>query len=89
MIVASSLMGLVYRAKSQPYEARMLLERALTIDPGYSQTQYNLALVLEDLGEEEKALFHYRKFLELAGDGNRRIVEKVRTHLRGLGAENR
>lgn len=77
-------LGLVYRVEKRPHEARQLLEKALTIDSSYPQTHYNLALVLEEMGEVEQARFHYQKFLDLSGEGDSRLAERVRAHIGGL-----
>ena len=79
-------LGLVYRAEKRLHEARGVLERALTINPSYSQTHYNLALVLEELGELEQSSFHYRRFVDLAGEANRSLVKRVKDHLREIEA---
>ncbi len=77
-------LGLVYRDEKRLHEAREILEKALAINPSFSQTNYNLALVLEELGELEQSRFHYRKFVDLAGEENSSLVERVEDHLRGL-----
>lgn len=74
-------LGLVYRVEKRLHEARDLLEKALTMDFSYPQTHYNLALVLEEMGEMEQARFHYQKFLDLSGDGDSRLAERVRAHI--------
>jgi Flp pilus assembly protein TadD len=79
-------LGLVYRDEKRFHEAREILEKALTINPSFPQTNYNLALVLEDLGELEQSRFHYRKFVDLAGEENRSLVERVEDHLREIEA---
>ena len=73
-------LGLVYRSQKRPDEAREVLEKALAIDPYFPQTHYNLALVLEELGEVEQARFHYQKFVDNAGEDNSRLAEKVRAY---------
>ena len=77
-------LGLVYRGEKRLHEARDLLEKALTIDSSYPQTYYNLGLVLEEMGEVEQARFHYQKFLDLSGEGDSRVAERVRAHIGGL-----
>lgn len=77
-------LGLVYREEKRLYDARDILEKALNLKPAFPQTQYNLALVLEGLGELEQARIHYQKFINLTGQNNRALVEKVETHLRTL-----
>jgi tetratricopeptide (TPR) repeat protein len=77
-------LGLVYRVEKRLHEARDLLEKALTMDSSYPQTHYNLALVLEEMGEKEQARFHYQKFLDLSGERDSRLAERVRDHIGGL-----
>ncbi len=77
-------LGLVYREEQRLYAARDVLEKALNLKPAFPQTQYNLALVLEGLGELEQARIHYRKFINLTGRNNRALAEKVETHLKTL-----
>ncbi|MCZ6563942.1 MAG: tetratricopeptide repeat protein [Deltaproteobacteria bacterium] len=79
-------LGLVYRDEKRLHKAREILEKALAINPSFSQTNYNLALVLEELGELEQSRFHYRKFVDLAGEENRSLVERVEDHLREIEA---
>ncbi|MBI2358633.1 MAG: tetratricopeptide repeat protein, partial [Deltaproteobacteria bacterium] len=80
-------LGLVYRSQNQPHEAREILEKALAINPAFAQTHYNLALVLEGIGEPERARFHFQKFVDLSGEENQALVERVRAHLRELVAK--
>jgi len=77
-------LGLVYREEERLYDAREVLEKALNLKPAFPQTQYNLALVLEGLGEYEQARIHYQKFVALTGQNNRALAERVEAHLREL-----
>ncbi len=79
-------LGLVYRDEQRLHKAREILEKALTINPSFPQTNYNLALVLEELGELEQSRFHYRKFVDLTGEENSSLVERVEEHLREIEA---
>lgn len=76
-------LGLVYRSQKRPHEAREILEKALAVNSSFPQTHYNLALVLEEKGETERARFHYQRFMDLSGQENSQVVERVRAHLRG------
>jgi tetratricopeptide (TPR) repeat protein len=80
-------LGLVYKSQERPHEAREVLEKALTIDPDFPPIHYNLALVLEEVGEPGLARLHYQKFIDLAGERDGSLVEKVRLHLQGLRAK--
>ena len=77
-------LGLIYREEQRLYDAREVLEKALKLKPAFPQTQYNLALVLEGLGEYEQARVHYQQFVTLAGQDNRALAEKVEAHLHTL-----
>jgi tetratricopeptide (TPR) repeat protein len=77
-------LGLIYREEQRLYDARDVLEKALELKPAFPQTQYNLALVLEGLGEYEQARIHYQQFVALTGHSNRALAEKVEVHLRTL-----
>jgi len=82
-------LGLVYREEERLYDAREVLEKALALKPAFPQTQYNLALVLEGLGELKQARFHYQKFVNLTGQENRGLAERVRAHLQELVPERK
>jgi len=82
-------LGLVYREEERLYDARDILEKALNLEPAFPQTQYNLALVLEGLGEYEQARIHYQKFVALTGPKNRALADKVEVHLRELPQQKR
>ena len=84
---AHNNLGLVYRSQRQPHEAREVLERALAINPALPQTHYNLALVLEEIGEIERARFHYQKFADGTGEDNGGLAEKVRAHLQEMAGK--
>lgn len=74
-------LGLIYRSQNQPHRAREILEKALAANSSFPQTHYNLALVLEEIGEAERARVHYQKFIDLSGEENRHLIERVRLHL--------
>jgi len=80
-------LGLVYRSQGQLHEAREVLEKALALNPSFPQTHYNLGLVLEEAREMEGARFHYQRFIDLSGDANGSVVEKVRDHLQRLAGK--
>jgi Flp pilus assembly protein TadD len=79
-------LGLVYRSQKRPHDAREILEKALAINPVMAQTHYNLALVLDEIAEMEAARFHYRRFIDLSGDENNRVVEAVKLRLQELAS---
>lgn len=79
-------LALVYRAQTRTDEARALLEKGLAIDAAYPQTHYNLAILLEEAGASDRARFHYQRFVDLSGNENSRLVERVRAHLQQLAS---
>lgn len=56
--------------------------KALMQFPGYSQAQYNLALVLEKAGKIKEALMEYQRFMEI--DPFHPLAQKVRTAIERL-----
>lgn len=52
----------------QTGDARTLLEDILAADPEHPQANYMMGLILTSAGEAEKALEHFRTFVELAPD---------------------
>lgn len=75
-------LALVLRKQNRLAEARCILKKGLSeASTRYPPFHYNLALTLEDEGNEKEAAFHYRKFVELSSDDQRNLVEKVKRHL--------
>lgn len=58
----------LYGGLERPDEARELLERAVRLQPGSGLAHLNLALVLESLGQEVEASYHYLAALEAGQD---------------------
>lgn len=65
-------------------EAIVELERAYTLDPGGTILLYNIGLIYEKLGEVDRALQYYERYLqhELAPDERER-VEGIQRRLQG------
>ena len=75
-------LALVLRKQNRLAAARRILKKGLSeVSTRYPPFHYNLALTLEDEGNEKEAAFHYRKFIELSSDDQRNLVEKVKRHL--------
>jgi len=75
-------LALVLRKQNRLAEARCILKKGLSeASTRYPPFHYNLALTLEDEGNEKEAAFHYRKFIELSSDDQSGLVEKVKRHL--------
>lgn len=65
-----------------------ILQKALSIAPNHVQTHYNLALVLEEDGKIEEAIFHYQKFIAFSkSENNRNLIEKVKRHLEQMAPQ--
>lgn len=77
-------LGLIYRRQKQGERAKKVFQRGLSIVPDYAPIHYNLALTLEDEGDWKGAVRHYRKFAELAPEHQRKLVEKVKDHLKTI-----
>lgn len=75
-------LALVLRKQNRLAEARYILKKGLSeASTRYPPFHYNLALTLEDEGNEKEAAFHYRKFIELSSDDQMDLVAKVKRHL--------
>ena len=60
-----SNMGVIFTELRRDESARAYLARALAVDPGYIPAMYNLALLHEEFGEQQKALQLFSQILEL------------------------
>ena len=60
--------GLAHMREGRLIEARTAYERAIAIRPRYGRAHHNLAAVLDDLGEHERAESHFRA--AIAADPN-------------------
>lgn len=75
-------LALVLRKQNRLADARCILKKGLSeSSTRYPPFHYNLALTLEDEGDEKGAAYHYRKFIELSSDDQRDLVAKVKRHL--------
>ena len=65
-------LGLLYLDMEDYERAVSEFERATQLSPGYLSAYKNLGVIYEDnIGDKEKALHYYRKYLELGGDDPR------------------
>ena len=58
-------MGVIQNELRRDDNARVLFERALAAEPGYIPAMYNLGLLHEEFGDQEKALQLFSEILEL------------------------
>lgn len=67
-------LGLFYREQARFGQALAMYQQALASDETYARSHRNLAILYElYLGEREKALPHYRRYLELVGGEEREV----------------
>ena len=57
------------RSRQQPDEALPRLARAVELDPGFADAQFNLATAFEALGRAHEAAACFREYLELEPEG--------------------
>jgi hypothetical protein len=63
--------------------ARVVLEKSVEIDPGQAGPQKNLGIIYaEYLNKPEKAIPHFRKYLEAGGDSE---AAKIRAYVQSAG----
>ena len=62
-------LGNVYHDLGQLTEARSCYEEALALNPGYAEAHFYLAVTLEKLGSSAEAKPHWRRYRDLAPDG--------------------
>ncbi|MCW8919112.1 MAG: tetratricopeptide repeat protein [Gammaproteobacteria bacterium] len=67
-------LGFFYREQARFEQALAMYQQALASDDTYARSHRNLAILYElYLGEGEKALPHYRRYLELVGGEEREV----------------
>jgi len=59
-------------------EARATVLRALVMDSGNAEAHYNLGLIEDEAGNKQRALVHYRAFLQFGAAGYPTLVAEVR-----------
>jgi tetratricopeptide (TPR) repeat protein len=77
-------LALVYERLRRGELARRTLERVLTNDPENAEAHYNLARMLEEQGQHENALSHYRQFLAANSSAYPQLRVKVQDRVRTL-----
>jgi tetratricopeptide (TPR) repeat protein len=62
-------LAIIYENSGRYREAAAEYEKTLELDPDDADVHYNLAIVYDDyLQDNEKAVFHYRRYLDLSPD---------------------
>jgi Tfp pilus assembly protein PilF len=74
-----------YHGLGMAGEAKTLLREVLRDDPSLPEAHYGLARVLEDDGDVDGAVRHYRLFLELGRGRFAELEERVASHVATLG----
>lgn len=82
-------LGLLYKKQKQLTMAREIMQKGLSLSPNYSPLHYNLALTLEEERDLDRAIFHYRKFLELSKESRGELTAKIKKHLEHLSSHGR
>ena len=77
-------LALVYERLRRGELARRTLERVLMNDPENPEAHYNLGRMLEEQGQQEEALTHYRQFLAANPSAYPQLREKVKERVRTL-----
>jgi hypothetical protein len=56
----------------------------LSEQPFHAEAHYNLAIIYEELGHLERAIWHYTRFVDNAGKGYPDLTERVTRHIKDL-----
>jgi len=62
---ALEILGLIKASQGNPKESAVYLKRAILINPNNPSTQYNLAKVLSEIGDDVAAIPHHEKVIKL------------------------
>ncbi len=65
-------------------EALTEYEHAIQLDPNYPETYFNRGYAYKVLGESEKAIADFEKFLSFESHWNEEMVEMARNHIKEL-----
>ena len=79
-------LALALDAVGDAAEARRTLLAALEIDGRYAPAHYNLGRLFELAGDRQRAVAHYRRFLEYRGSTHPDLEARVRARVAALGA---
>lgn len=75
---AHNWLGVLYSESRDYVRARAAYERALDLRPDFALAHLNLAVLLDDkLGQSRAALPHYRRYQQLAGKDDLRVLAWV------------
>ena len=63
---------------------RAAVLRALAMDSGNAEAHYNLGLIEDEAGNKQRALVHFRAFLQYGAAGYPNLVAEVRKRVDAL-----
>ncbi len=81
LVEAYNNLGVIYTKKAFFVAARKNFETAIRTNPYYAEAHFNLAVLLEKLGDNKRAMTHYLKFVEYAQPKHQKIVRQVKNHV--------
>ena len=76
--------GLVYKMRGMELNAIDVLEEVLSVEPFHIEAHYNLAILYEEQGHQERAIWHYTRFVDNAGRSYPDLSARVTMHINGL-----
>lgn len=76
--------GLVYKTQGLVKRAIDTLEDVLAEDIFHPEAHYNLAILYEEMGHLEMAIWHYTRFIDNADRGHSALIETVTEHIKDL-----
>jgi len=79
--------GVCLNTMNRDWEAIQEYMKAISINPNYSKSYYTLAIVLESIKNNEKALENYKKFIDKAPKGLNFFIEKAQIRIDSLQSE--
>jgi len=76
--------GLVYKSQGLVKKAIDTLEDVLTEDTFQPEAHYNLAILYEEMGHLEAAVWHYTRFMDNADNNYSALIKTVTGHIKDL-----
>jgi tetratricopeptide (TPR) repeat protein len=83
-LISQINISLVFKAQGQEQRAIEVLENVLSIEQFHPEAHYNLAILYEKLGHLEKAIWHYTRFTDTAGNNYLTLIGTVSEHIADL-----
>ncbi|MFQ5646194.1 MAG: tetratricopeptide repeat protein [bacterium] len=79
-VVVNNL-GVALFSKGRFVESAAMFKKAIDTAPYFPDAHLNLAYVSEKMGNKNKSLHHYKRFLELAEDRHASLISKVKERI--------